>query len=182
MANANIDAIPGAASAASSDLMPSTMLASWIPSVKPNVSGKGGEKDAGSSGSNVQESDGEGSGGPFKVCRASVRREWRRRSCEEMNDAECRSPVQRVISTQSRDWLIRARSVASSGRTMGCVGLRVRCKAAWVRRRNWRDWPGRERVRKVRLHMIVVSLLIRSRTYAFDYPSANAGDVSFDAL
>lgn len=43
---------------------------------------------AGSRGSEVQLSEGEGSGGPLSMCRASVIRECSRRSCEEMKIAE----------------------------------------------------------------------------------------------
>ncbi len=74
---------------------------------------------SGSRGSEVQLSEGEGSGGPLSMCRASVIRECNNRSCEEMKMAEWRSPVQRVISTQSKDWLRRLRSVTRGARTIG---------------------------------------------------------------
>ena len=47
--------------------------------------------------------------GPLRTERASRRREWSRWSCEEMKRAEWRSPVQRVMSIRSRDWLRRVR-------------------------------------------------------------------------
>jgi hypothetical protein len=63
----------------------------------------------------------------------------RRRSWEDMKDGECLSPVQRVMSTQSRDWLRRVRRVVRAGRTRGRVGERVRVRGCMerVRRRRW---------------------------------------------
>jgi len=57
--------------------------------------------------------------GPLSRARASRRMLWRRWSCEDMKGAEWRSPVQRVMSTQSRDWLRRVRSWESEGRIRG---------------------------------------------------------------
>lgn len=45
-----------------------------------------------------------------------VRIECSRRSWLDMKDAECRSPVQRVISTQSSAWFSRSRRFSSAGR------------------------------------------------------------------
>jgi hypothetical protein len=73
--------------------------------------------------------------GPLRTERASRRREWRRWSCEEMKRAEWRSPVQRVMSIRSRDWLRRVRRVVRGGRRRGWVGERVRFRGGWVRRR-----------------------------------------------
>lgn len=57
--------------------------------------------------------------GPLRMPTASSRMECRRRSCEDMNVAECRSPVQRVMSMQSRDWLRRVRREERLGRARG---------------------------------------------------------------
>lgn len=46
---------------------------------------------------------GPSSTGPFRVVIASRRMECRRCSCEDINVAEFLSPVQRVMSMQSRD-------------------------------------------------------------------------------
>jgi hypothetical protein len=62
-------------------------------------------------------------------------RECRRWSCELMKRAECRSPVQRVMATMSRDWFSRVRRVVRGLRRRGCVVLRVRLRGGWVRRR-----------------------------------------------
>jgi hypothetical protein len=51
--------------------------------------------------------------GPFNTPVASRRMVWRRCSCEVMNGAECRSPVQRVMSMLSRAELRRLRRWAS---------------------------------------------------------------------
>jgi hypothetical protein len=61
------------------------------------------------------------------VCKSSV---W-----EEMKDAECRSPVQRVISIQSRDWFKRWRRCVSCGRGNGEVGVREMVMGGEVCRR-----------------------------------------------
>lgn len=59
--------------------------------------------------------------GPLRVVIASRRIEWRRRSWEDMNDALLLSPVHRVMSMQSRDWLRRERRWRREGRGSGCV-------------------------------------------------------------
>jgi hypothetical protein len=76
--------------------------------------------------------------GPLSTEIASRRRECRRCSCEEMKGAECRSPVQRVMATMSRDWLRRVRRVVRGERRSGWVVLRVRLRGGWVRRRRAR--------------------------------------------
>jgi hypothetical protein len=78
--------------------------------------------------------------GPLRTERASRRRACRRCNCEEMKDAECRSPVQRVMSIRSRDWLRRVRRVVRGGRRRGCVGERERLRGGWVRRRRASVW------------------------------------------
>ena len=57
-----------------------------------------------------------------------------------MKVAECRSPVQRVMATMSRDWLSRVRRVVSGVRRRGWVVLRERLRGAWVRRRRASVW------------------------------------------
>jgi len=89
--------------------------------------GRGGAKDKGSMGSVLHCCEaatgggggGWGIGGPEMQDFASTMIWCRRRNWEEMNVAECRSPVQRVMSTQSRAWLSRLRSVMSGWRRMG---------------------------------------------------------------
>lgn len=61
---------------------------------------------------------------PLRTSLASVRILWRRCSCEDMKRAEWRSPVQRVISTQSRLWFRRLRSWVRGWRRRGRVGER----------------------------------------------------------
>ena len=78
--------------------------------------------------------------GPLSTERASRSRECRRWSCELMKGAECRSPVQRVMATMSRDWLSRVRRVVSGVRRRGWVVLRERLRGAWVRRRRASVW------------------------------------------
>jgi len=68
--------------------------------------------------------------GPLSTESASSSKECSRWSCELMKGAECRSPVQRVMATMSRDWLRRVRSAVKGARTRGCVVLRVRFKGA----------------------------------------------------
>ena len=94
----------------------------------------------GSRGSDVQLLEGEGSGEPLRVCRASVIRECNKRSWEEMKMAEWRSPVQRVMSTQSRDWSRRLRRATRGVSTIGWSGLRTRWIGYWVRRRRFKDF------------------------------------------
>ena len=77
--------------------------------------------------------------GPFRILRASRRMLCRRCSCEDMKGAELRSPVQRVMSTQSRDSLRCVRSLVSCGRRRGVSGERLRWIGWWVRRRRWSD-------------------------------------------
>jgi hypothetical protein len=50
-----------------------------------------------------------------------------------MKEAEWRSPVQRVMSTQSRDWFKSVRRVVSAGRMSGLVGERERVRG-WMGR------------------------------------------------
>ena len=52
-------------------------------------------------------------GGPLRSAMASRIMLCNRCSWEDMNGAECRSPVHRVMSTQSRDWFRRVRRVVS---------------------------------------------------------------------
>jgi hypothetical protein len=80
--------------------------------------------------------------GPLSMEIASRRRECSRCSCEEMKGAECRSPVYRVMSTMSRDWFRRVRRVVRGGRRSECVGVRVKWRGGWVRRRRARVWLG----------------------------------------
>lgn len=54
-----------------------------------------------------------------------------------MKGAEWRSPVQRVMSTQSRDWLIRVRRWERWGRMRGWEGESERWRCGWVLRRRW---------------------------------------------
>lgn len=56
------------------------------------------------------------------IASASRVMECKRRSWEDMKDAEWRSPVQRVMSMQSRDWFRRVRRWESVGRGSGLVG------------------------------------------------------------
>lgn len=49
-------------------------------------------------------------GGPFSRAIASRIMEWRRCSWEDMKEEEDRSPVQRLMSMQSRDWFRRVRN------------------------------------------------------------------------
>lgn len=71
--------------------------------------GKGGLKVAGSMGLCAQFRDdmagvaGSSKEGPLRTAFASERMLCRRWSWEDMKGAECLSPVQRVMSTQSRD-------------------------------------------------------------------------------
>lgn len=55
-----------------------------------------------------------------------------------MKGAECRSPVQRVISTQSRAWFRRARREDRGVRGRGSVEERERTRGAWVLSFRWR--------------------------------------------
>lgn len=55
-----------------------------------------------------------------------------------MKGAECRSPVQRVMSTQSRDWLSRVRRELRGVRGRECRGERVSVRVCGrVLRRRW---------------------------------------------
>ena len=72
--------------------------------------------------------------GPLRQSCASITRERRNRSWELMYWAEERSPVQRVMSMQSRDWLRRSRRVERGARRSGWV----RFMARW-RGRLWRS-------------------------------------------
>jgi hypothetical protein len=65
----------GLASAGSRVLTDRTRLASWILNEIPRLSGMGRINVAGSMGSAVQCSAGEGRGGPLRVCRASLIKE-----------------------------------------------------------------------------------------------------------
>ena len=75
------------------------------------------------------------SAGPLSTESASRSKEWRRWSCEDIKGAECRSPVQRVMATMSRDWLRSVRRVVRGLRRRGCDGFKERFRGAWVRRR-----------------------------------------------
>lgn len=75
---------------------------------------------------------------PFSNDSASRIIPCKSRSCEDMKDAECRSPVQRVMSTQSRAWFKRVRRVERGGRMSGSVGERVRIRGEWVLSLRWR--------------------------------------------
>lgn len=54
-----------------------------------------------------------------------------------MKGAEWRSPVQRVMSTQSRAWFRRVRREERGARTRGSVGERERTRGAWVLSLRW---------------------------------------------
>ena len=82
---------------------------------------------------------GESRSGPFSRASASRIMPCRRCSCEEMKGASWRSPVQRVMSTQSRDWLRRVRSWERGGRRSGLSGESWRCVGGWVLRRRYSD-------------------------------------------
>jgi len=104
------------------------------------LSGKGGEKEFGSGGVVQVGSwggEGESKEGPRRRVRDSRRMLCRRWSWEDIKGAEWRSPVQRVISTQSRDWLRRVRRFDNAGRTRGVSGERERWVAGRVLRRRW---------------------------------------------
>ncbi len=73
--------------------------------------------------------------GPLSRDTASRMMPCRRRSWEDMKDAACRSPVQRVISTQSRDSFRRVRRSVRAWRRRGCVEERARARGGWVFRR-----------------------------------------------
>ncbi len=75
--------------------------------------------------------------GGFMMPSASLTMECRRRNCEEMKDAEWRSPVQRVMSMQSRDWLRSPRRWERVGRGRGLCGSRERLRGGSVLRRRW---------------------------------------------
>lgn len=74
---------------------------------------------------------------PFSKERASRIRPWRRRSWEEMKGAEWRSPVQRVMSTQSRAWFRRLRREERGERMRGSVCEAVRERGGWVLSLRW---------------------------------------------
>lgn len=76
--------------------------------------------------------------GPLSTFRASLIILWRRWSCDEMKIAEDRSPVQRVISTQSRDWFRRVRSCVKGSRMRGDSVLRTSCVGGMALGRSWR--------------------------------------------
>ena len=97
-----------------------------------NDGGSGGSKASGEIGvvRHVTSGSEEGVGGeergkgPLRTDFASLIIEWSRRSWEEIKGAELRSPVQRVMSTQSRDSLKRVRRVVREFRMRGWVGDR----------------------------------------------------------
>jgi hypothetical protein len=78
---------------------------------------------------------GVGSDGPGGLNKLNASRiiPCKSRNWEDMKEAEWRSPVQRVISTQSRDWLRRVRRVVRAGRMSGLVGERERVRG-WMGR------------------------------------------------
>jgi hypothetical protein len=112
MAKAKRSTAFGVAFAFSSVRMVRTRQASLSPRSKLNPAGSGGVKLSGLGGECVQAGpwvvEGEEGSlglrrlGPFRTCRASRRMECKRRSWEEMKEALSRSPVQRVMSMQSR--------------------------------------------------------------------------------
>lgn len=75
--------------------------------------------------------------GPLSNDKVSRSIWWRRWSCEDMKGAEWRSPVQRVMSTQSRDWLRMVRRWERWGSMRGWDGERERWRCGWVFRRRW---------------------------------------------
>jgi hypothetical protein len=104
------------------------------------LSGRGGEKELGSGGEvHVGSCGGEGERrlGPRRRESDSRRIECRRCSWLDMKGAECRSPVQRVMSTQSRDWFRRVRRLERAGRMRGVSGERERWVCGRVLRRRW---------------------------------------------
>lgn len=143
IACANRDVIFGTASTNSSDRTTSTNAASWMLKSKHKSGVRGGSKALASMGGVVHPSSGVcggwPGGDPFKVARASEMMEWSSRSWPDMNAAEVRSPVQRVMSTQSRALLTRVRRVTRGLRTKGFSVLSVRCMGGWVRRRRTSD-------------------------------------------
>jgi len=64
--------------------------------------------------------EGESKAGPFSSPTASSIIECSKRSWEEMKGADVRSPVQRVMSMQSRDWFRRVRRAVNGARRSGC--------------------------------------------------------------
>jgi hypothetical protein len=98
-----------------------------------------GSRDAGEGDGGLEGFVGERREGPLSRASASRIMECRRWSWEDMKGAECRSPVQRVMSTQSRDSFRRLRSWERAGRMSGWSGERWRCVWGWVLRRRWSD-------------------------------------------
>lgn len=84
--------------------------------------------------------EGERRAGPFSSPKASSIIECSNRSWEEMKEADVRSPVQRVISMQSRDWFSRVRRAVNGGRRSGCLGSEVGdgCGSVRTRGEGWR--------------------------------------------
>ena len=84
---------------------------------------------------------GVGSDGPGGLNKLNASRiiPCKSRNWEDMKEAEWRSPVQRVMSTQSRDWFKSVRRVVSAGRMSGLVGERERVRG-WMGRVLRRRW------------------------------------------
>jgi len=82
------------------------------------------------------EEEEEEGGDPESREREETRIECSKRSWPDIKAAECRSPVQRVISTQSSAWFRRSRRDSSAGR----AGVREMCMWGRVLRRRCRVW------------------------------------------
>lgn len=77
--------------------------------------------------------------GPLRQPCASINSEWRSRSWDDMYWAEERSPVHRVMSMQSRDWLRRSRREERGLRRRGWVRFIARWRGGV-----WRSWRTRD--------------------------------------
>lgn len=100
------------------------------------LSGRGGSKQE-RGGGEIQDG-GDVEGGVFlRRAMASFRMEWRRCSWPDMKLAECLSPVQRAMSTQSRDWFSNVLRFDNAGKTKGLFGDSERCVCGRVLRRKW---------------------------------------------
>lgn len=77
--------------------------ASWMPRWMDRLDGRGGWNAVASWGEVCHDSSGSTREGPLRAAFASAMSDCRRDSWEAINDAEVRSPVQHVMSMQSRD-------------------------------------------------------------------------------
>lgn len=75
--------------------------------------------------------------GPLRVLKASRIIECSRCNWDDMNDAECLSPVHRVMSMQSKAWLRRVRREERAGSNSGFSESRDSVIGGWVFRRRW---------------------------------------------